>query len=312
MSLTASAGLIYPEQLPEETHDFVNESGKATLMAITRAVFTRSMWTEIFSTAITDFIRIVIIMTCCRDNLLFYKYCVTYGAVFAFGKTRFGTGRGNRLVNNDGMTLCRTFVCHGIRYITTVAFCGFGSVGCAGCVTVGNIVCEAVTEFCVLLCHGVGYIATVTLCGLGAVGCAGCVTVGNVVCEAVTEFSVLVCYGIRHITTVTFCGFGAVGCAGCVTVGNVVREAVTGCRNDIFLNGVAANGAGTDCETVVLTSRCNNFCYFVFVRTLSLNFCFFESAVFTYQLVKSALCAGCFADYCFAEVVLMTENNVCF
>lgn len=169
-------------------------------------------------------------MTCCRDNLLFYKYCVTYGAVFAFGKTRFGTGRGNRLVNNDGMTLCRTFVCHGIRHITTVAFCGFGSVGCAGCVTVGNIVCEA----------------------------------------------------------------------------------VTGCRNDIFLNGVAANGAGTDCETVALTSRCNNFCYFVFVRTLSLNFCFFESAVFTYQLIKSALCAGCFADYCFAEVVLMTENNVCF
>ena len=230
MSLTASAGLIYPEQLPEETHDFVNESGKATLMAITRAVFTRSMWTEIFSTAITDFIRIVIIMTCCRDDLLLYKYCVTYGAVFAFGKTRFGTGRGNRLVNNDGMTLCRTFVCH----------------------------------------------------------------------------------GIRHITTVTFRGFGAVGCAGCVTVGNVVREAVTECRNDIFLNGVAANGAGTDCETVVLTSRCNNFCYFVFVRTLSLNFCFFESAVFTYQLVKSALCAGCFTDYSFAEVVLMTENNVCF
>ena len=240
-------------------------------MADAGAVFTWSMCTEIFSAAIADFIGIVIIMTCCRDNLLFYKYCVTYGAVFAFGKTRFGTGRGNRLVNNDGMTLCRTFVCHGIRQITTVALCCFCAVSRAGCVFVRNIVCEAVTEFCVLLCHCVGYIATVTLCGFGSVGCAGCVTVGNVVCEA-----------------------------------------VTGCRNDIFLDGVAANGAGTDCEAVALTGRCNNFCYFVFVRTLSLNFCFFESAVFTYQLVKSALCAGCFTDYCFAEVVLMTENNVCF
>ena len=230
MCLTASADFIDPEEFPEETHDFVNESGKAALMAITRAVFTRSMCTEIFSAAIADSIRIVIIMTCCRNDLLFHKHCVTYGAVFAFGKTGFGTGRGSRLVNNDCMTLCRTFVCYGIRHITTVAFCGLGAVGCAGGIIVGNIVCEA----------------------------------------------------------------------------------VTGCRNDIFLDGVAANGAGTDCEAVALTSRCNNFCSSVFVRTLSLNFCFFESAVFTYQLVKSALGAGCFADYCFAEVVLMTENNVCF
>ena len=88
--------------------------------------------------------------------------------------------------------------------------------------------------------------------------------------------------------------------------------AVIGCRNDIFLDGVATNGAGIDCEAVAFAGRCNDICHFVFVRALSLNFCFFESAVFTYQLVKSALSAGCFNDYCFAEVVLMTENNVCF
>lgn len=270
------------------------------------------MWTEIFSTAITDFIRIVIIMTCCRDNLLFYKYCVTYGAVFAFGKSGFGTGWSSRLVNNDGMTLCRTFVCHGIRYITAVAFCGFGSVGCAGCVTVVNIVCEAVTE-CVGFCLSNNDLAADrALLSFGKTGFGA--SRGNCLVDndCMTLRRAFVCHGVRHITTVAFCRLGAVGCAGCITIGNVVCEAVTGCRNDIFLNGVAANGAGTDCETVVLTSRCNNFCYFVFVRTLSLNFCFFESAVFTYQLVKSALCAGCFADYCIAEVVLMTENNVCF
>ena len=88
--------------------------------------------------------------------------------------------------------------------------------------------------------------------------------------------------------------------------------AVTGCRNDIFLDGVATNGAGTDCVAVALTGRCNGSCYFVFVRTLIQNFCFFESAVYTHQLGKSAFGAGCFADYCFVEIVLMTENNVCF
>lgn len=115
-------------------------------MADAGAVFTRSMCAKIFSTVITDSIRIAIIMTCCRDNLLFYKHCVTYGAVRAFGKTSFGTGRSNRLVNNDCMALCRTFICQGVRHVTTVALCGLGAVGCAGCITIGNVVCEAVTE----------------------------------------------------------------------------------------------------------------------------------------------------------------------
>ena len=73
MPCTALANLILFEKLLEEQGDFKEEVCNAFFVAATRAVFTRSMCTEVFSTAITDSIRIVIIMTGGRNCLLFNK-----------------------------------------------------------------------------------------------------------------------------------------------------------------------------------------------------------------------------------------------
>ena len=61
------------ENLLEEQLNLKEELYNALFVAGTGAVFGRSMCTEVFSTAITDFIRIVIIMTGGRNCLLFNK-----------------------------------------------------------------------------------------------------------------------------------------------------------------------------------------------------------------------------------------------
>ena len=73
MPCSALANLILLEKLLEEQGDFEEELFNSALVAGTGAVFTRSMCTEVFSTAITDSIRIVIIMTGGRNCLLFNK-----------------------------------------------------------------------------------------------------------------------------------------------------------------------------------------------------------------------------------------------
>ena len=73
MPCSALANLILFEKLLEEQGDFEEEVCNAFFVAGTGAVFTRSMRTEVFSTAITDSIRIVIIMTGGRNCLLFNK-----------------------------------------------------------------------------------------------------------------------------------------------------------------------------------------------------------------------------------------------
>ncbi len=73
MPCSALANLILFEKLLEEKKNFKEEVCNAFFVAGTGAVFTRSMCTEVFSTAITDSIRIVIIMTGGRNCLLFNK-----------------------------------------------------------------------------------------------------------------------------------------------------------------------------------------------------------------------------------------------
>ena len=60
MPCSALANLILFEKLLEEKKNFKEEVCNAFFVAATRAVFTRSMCTEVFSTGVTDTVVIVV------------------------------------------------------------------------------------------------------------------------------------------------------------------------------------------------------------------------------------------------------------
>ena len=106
----------------------------------------------------------VVMFARCRDCLTlcgkyFLTYCAvgykvvrTVGAAGGFDSVLFSCG--------GGVTGGRSSVSDCIGYIATVALRCLCSVGCAGCIVIGNIVCEAMAELVDCLCFSADFCVT--------------------------------------------------------------------------------------------------------------------------------------------------------
>ena len=101
MCLTASTGFVCSEKLPEDADNPINEAQETAFVADAGAVFS-----HIFSASIALAVLIGVSVICRRNDFLFNEDFTADRTVLTLGKTGFGAGRSNRLVDNDCMTFC--------------------------------------------------------------------------------------------------------------------------------------------------------------------------------------------------------------
>ena len=138
------------------------------------------------------------------------------------------------------MTFGGTCFYYSVRFITSIAFCGFCAVLSAGCVIVRNVIRKTMPERITACKSFRSFFAATARIVIFRRLCTGCRRSkvffdSNFLIERMRKFAALVRYGVCHAATVTFCGFCAVLSASCIIVRNVIcktmPERITACKS---------------------------------------------------------------------------------
>ena len=121
---------------------------------------------------------------------------------------------------------------YSVRFITSIAFCGFCAVLSTGCVVVRNVICKTMPERIAIFksfnsCRS-AFAGVIIFCLFGtSCRCGKIFVTNNLFRIAMVQFGIYISYGILFITTIALCSLCAVLSTGCIIVGNIIRKTMS-------------------------------------------------------------------------------------